>query len=100
MEDRPLLGETSENWRYHLAYMASFTLTRMRRPTRRDLLNIKIEHLTGELLESMIAILDREYRSSLRGDRTQGIDKVARSPDFTRRLRQVTIAARKFKIDR
>ncbi|GAB2331978.1 AIPR family protein [Streptomyces variabilis] len=100
MEDRALLGDTAENWRYHLAYMASFTLTRLRRPTQRDLLNIKIEHLSDGLLDGMMSLLEREYKASLRGNRTQGIDKVARSSDFTRRVRQATIATRRFQINR
>ncbi|MER6204897.1 AIPR family protein [Streptomyces sp. NPDC001642] len=99
-EDQPLLGETAENWRYHVAYMSSFTLTRLRRPTQRDILNIRVEHLTDALLGAMVNLLDREYRSALRGNRAQGIDKVARSEDFTTRLRQATIAMRRFKIDR
>lgn len=100
MEDKALLGDTAENWRYHLAYMASFTLTRLRRPTQRDLLNVKIEHLSDELLESMMSVLEREYKASLRGNRAQGIDKVARSSDFTRRVRQATVATRRFQINR
>lgn len=99
-QDRPLLGDTAENWRYHLAYMSSLTLTRLRRPAQRDILNIKIEHLTDALLAAMVSLLDREYRSALKGSRTHGIDGVARNQDFTTRLRQATIAMRRFKIDR
>ncbi|QDO01123.1 AIPR family protein [Streptomyces sp. S1A1-8] len=98
-QDRPLLGDTAENWRYHVAYMSSFTLTRLRRPTQRDILNIRSEHLTDALLGAMVNLLDREYRTALRGNRTQGIDRVARSQDFTTKLRQATIAMRRFKID-
>ncbi|MEU4656752.1 AIPR family protein [Streptomyces sp. NPDC023723] len=98
--DRPLLGDTTENWKYHLAYMSSFTLTRLRRPEQRDILNIKLGHLSDDLLGAMTNLLDREYRSALRGNRTQGIDKVARSQDFTTRLRQATVVMRRFKIDR
>lgn len=99
-QDRPLLGDTAENWRHHLAFMSRFTLTRLRRPTQTDLLNIRSEHLNDALLGTMVNLLDREYRGALRGNRTQGIDKVARSDDFTTRLRQATIAMRRFKIDR
>jgi hypothetical protein len=99
-EDRPLLGDTAENWRYHLSYMSSFTLTRLRRPSPRDLLNIRLEHLSDSLLEAMTNLLDREYRGSLRGgSRAQGIDKVARSADFTQRLRQSTVSLRRFRVD-
>ncbi|MFF7228516.1 AIPR protein [Streptomyces sp. 2333.5] len=98
-EFKTLLGDTSENWRYHLAYMARFTLTRLRRPTQRDFLNVKIEHLSDELLEQMTGLLDRTYRASLRGNRTKGIDRVARSGDFTHQLRQATVSLRRFKID-
>ncbi|MFC4494602.1 AIPR family protein [Streptomyces ovatisporus] len=99
-EVQELLGDTTENWRYHLAYMASFTLTRLRRPSHRDLLNIKIGHLSDGLLEDMARLLDREYRGSLRGNSSQGIDRVARSADFTKRIRQSTIAMKRFSIDR
>lgn len=98
-EDTPLLGETTENWRYHLSYMASFILTRLRRPSPRDLLGAKIDHLSYDLLETMARVLDREYKSSLRSDKGKGIDRVARSADFTHRVRQATIAARRFSID-
>lgn len=100
MEDHALLGDTSENWRYHLAYIGAFTLTRLRRPSQRDLLNVSLGHLSPALLEDMVGVLEKEYRSSLRGNRTRGIDKVARSADFTQRIRQAVIATRKFKIDR
>jgi hypothetical protein len=99
-EDAPLLGDTAENWRYHLAYLSSFTLTRLRRPTGKDLLNINMPHLSDELLESTIKLLDKEYRSSLRGNQTEGIDRVARSPSFTARIRQAVISTRRFGIVR
>jgi hypothetical protein len=99
-KDRPLLGDTMENWRYHISYMSRLTLTRLRNPEQSDLLNIRIEHLTDAVLGTMVNLLDREYRSALRGNRAQGIDKVSRSDDFTIKLRQATIAMRRFKIDR
>lgn len=98
-EDRPLLGETTENWRYHLAYMARFTLTRLRRPSLNDLSSIRIEHLSDDLLDAMTRVLDREYKGALRGDKGKGIDRVARSADFTHRIRQATIATRRLSID-
>lgn len=99
-EDTPLLGDTVENWRHHLAYMSSFTLTRLRRPTHRDLLSINIDHLSDELLEGMTKLLEKEYQASIRGNRTQGIDRIARDPNFTMRIRQATIAFRRFNIMR
>jgi hypothetical protein len=97
--DRPLLGDTTENWRHHLAYMSSFTLTRLRRPTTRDLMNIRVEHMTDSLLAAMTNLLKREYEGSLRkGSRAQGIDKVARSADFSQKLRQSTVTMRRFQI--
>jgi hypothetical protein len=99
-EDAPLLGDTAENWRYHLAYISAFTLTRLRRPTHKDLLNIDMQHLSDELLESMTKLLDREYRASLRGNRTEGIDRVARNANFTTKIRQVAIGTRRFNIVR
>lgn len=98
MEDAPLLGDTAENWRYHLTYMSSFTLTRLRRPTHRDLLNINMSHLSNDLLDSMIKVLDKEYRAALRGSKTEGIDRIARTSSFTSRIRQAVIAVRRFNI--
>jgi hypothetical protein len=100
MDYNTLLGETAENWRYHLAYMASFTLTKRRTPTERELVSINADLLSEDLIEQMIAVLDREYRSALRSNRTKGIDKIARSADFTHRVRQSTIGTRRFKIER
>ncbi|WP_106399852.1 AIPR family protein [Actinocorallia populi] len=97
-EDNPLLGDTAENWRFHLAYMSSFTLTRLRRPSHKDLLNINRENLSDDLLEKMTKILEKEYRTALRGSRTEGIDRIARSSSFTDKIRQATIATRHFGI--
>lgn len=99
-EDYSLLGGTSENWRYHLAYMSSFTLTRLRRPTHKDMLNISMNHLSDSLLEGMTKLLEKEYKASLRGNQTEGIDRIARSSSFTDRVRQATIAVRRFNIVR
>ncbi|QFY05350.1 abortive phage resistance protein [Nonomuraea phyllanthi] len=99
-EDRPLLGETKENWLYHLAFMSSFTLTRLRHPHARDLLNIDLAHLSDELLEYMIGTLDKEFRAVLRANKAGGVDRIARSPEFTNRVRQAVIAQRRFRIGR
>ncbi|MFC0036802.1 AIPR family protein [Actinomadura rayongensis] len=99
-EDNPLLGDTAENWRYHLAYLASFTLTRLRRPNERDLMNINLEHLSDALLEEMTKLLDKEYKASLRGSRTEGIDRIARNPIFTNKIRQAAVSTRRFNIVR
>ncbi|MEU5994246.1 AIPR family protein [Spirillospora sp. NPDC047418] len=98
--DAELLGGTIENWRYHLAYLSKFTLTRLRRPTPSDLLNISTDHMTDDLLERMTKLLEREYKAAIRGNRTEGIDKIARSHIFSTRIRQATIELRRFNIRR
>jgi hypothetical protein len=98
--DAELLGGTAENWKYHLAYLSKFTLTRLRRPESRDLLNISADHMSDDLLERMTRLLEREYKVALRGNRTQGIDAIARSQIFTTRIRQVAIETRRFGIQR
>ncbi|MBB6553365.1 AIPR family protein [Nonomuraea rubra] len=99
-KDTPLLGETIENWIYHLAYMSSFTLTRLRHPNERDLLNIDLAHLSDELLEQMTGALDKEFRSVLRVNKARGVDRIARSADFSERVRQAIIGQRRFEIAR
>ena len=99
-KDIELLGGTAENWRYHMAYLGSFALTRLRNPTTRDLLNIDLGHFTEDLLERIAKLLDKEYRAALRGNRTEGIDRIARSSTFTARIRQSLIEIRRFGIVR
>ncbi|MGP3979696.1 AIPR family protein [Streptomyces sp. KR80] len=100
MDYNTLLGDTAENWRYHLAYMASFTLTKKRSPSEREFLAIDTNSFSEDLIEQMVLILDREYRAALRSNKTKGIDRIARSSDFTHRVRQATLNTRRFKIER
>ncbi|GHC57750.1 AIPR family protein [Streptomyces cinnamoneus] len=99
-EVRPLLGETIENWLYPLASGSAYTLTRLRRPTARDLLNIDLDHLDTELMERMTKSLEQNFKSALRANKAGGVDRIARSPEFTDRLRQSIISQRHFHIER
>ncbi|MFE1191178.1 hypothetical protein ACFW6E_00040 [Streptomyces olivaceoviridis] len=58
-EDRPLLGDSVENWLHPLAAMSAYTLTRLRQPTPRDLLDIDLDHLSDDLMSRMTGTLDR-----------------------------------------
>ncbi|MFF4344882.1 AIPR family protein [Kitasatospora sp. NPDC001540] len=97
-QDRPLLGETVENWLYPMACMSAHTLTRLRQPTTRDLLNIDLAHLDNELMERMAATLDGVFKAALRQNKAGGVDRIARSADFTTRLRQTVIGQSRYHI--
>lgn len=99
-EDRPLLGETVENWLYPLACVSAHTLTRLRQPTTRDLLNIDLDHLNDELMERMAGTLDQNFRSALRNNKAGGVDRIAQNADFTAKLRQSVFSQSRFHIER
>ncbi|MFI1651836.1 AIPR family protein [Streptomyces avidinii] len=98
-QDRPLLGETVENWLYPLAGVSAFALTRLRQPTQRDLLNIDLDHLTPELMDRLVGVLDQSFKASLRNNKAGGVDRIARSPEFTSRIRQSVISQSRFHIE-
>ncbi|MER5775111.1 hypothetical protein ABT144_12620 [Streptomyces sp. NPDC002039] len=97
-QDRPLLGETVENWLYALAGVSAFALTRLRQPTRRDLLDIDLDHLTPELMDRLVGVLDQSFKASRRNNKAGGVDRIARSPEFTNRIRQSVISQSRFHI--
>ncbi|MFH8470780.1 AIPR family protein [Streptomyces sp. NPDC017991] len=99
-EDRPLLGETLENWLYHLAAMSAYTLTRLRQPIMKDLLNIDFDHLSDDLMFRMTGTLEQNFKSALRHNKAGGVDRIARTPDFTTRLRQAVISQSRYRIAR
>ncbi|MEU3599216.1 AIPR family protein [Streptomyces sp. NPDC006798] len=96
--DQPLLGDSQENWLYPLASMSAYTLTRLRQPTERDLLNIDLEHLDDDLMRRMTGALDTGFKSALRNSKASGVDRIARTPDFTSRLRQSVVSQARFHI--
>ncbi|MGW6562111.1 AIPR family protein [Streptomyces hydrogenans] len=98
-EDRPLLGETTENWLYPLAGVSAFALTRLRQPTHRDLLNIDLDHMTTELMDRLIGVIDQNFKSALRNNKAGGVDRIARSPEFTNRIRQAVVSQSRFHIE-
>ncbi|MFG2801139.1 AIPR family protein [Streptomyces pseudovenezuelae] len=91
-EDRPLLGETLENWLYPLAAMSAHTLTRLRQPAPRDLLNIDLDHLSDDLMSRMTGTLEQNFKSALRQSKAGGVDRIARTPEFTAKLRQAVVS--------
>ncbi|MGP4045324.1 AIPR family protein [Streptomyces sp. 2A115] len=99
-EDRPLLGETLENWLYPLAAMSAYTLTRLRQPSPRDLLNIDLDHLSDELMSRMTGTLEQNFKSALRQSKAGGVDRIARTPDFTTKLRQAVVSQSRYHIER
>ncbi|MGW1616548.1 AIPR family protein [Streptomyces sp. NPDC002285] len=99
-EDRPLLGETLENWLYPLAAMSSYTLTRLRQPTMRDLLHVDLDHLSDELMVRMTGTLEQNFKSALRHSKAGGVDRIARTADFTTKLRQAIVSQSRYHIER
>jgi hypothetical protein len=99
-EDRPLLGETLENWLYPLAAMSAHTLTRLRQPTPRDLLNIDLVHLSDDLMSRMTGTLEQNFKSALRQSKAGGVDRIARTPEFTAKLRQAVVSQSRYHIER
>ncbi|MFG2304526.1 AIPR family protein [Actinacidiphila glaucinigra] len=99
-EDHPLLGETLENWLYPLAAMSAYTLTRLRQPAPRDLLHIDIEHLNDDLMTRMAGVLEQNFKTALRQSKAGGVDRIARTPDFTTKLRQAVVSQGRFHIER
>ncbi|MFD8707925.1 AIPR family protein [Kitasatospora sp. NPDC059648] len=99
-QDRPLLGETVENWLYPMASMSAHTLTRLRHPTYRDLINVDLAHLDSDLMGRMANTLDSTFKAALRQNKAGGVDRIARSTDFTTRLRQAVISQSRYHITR
>ncbi|MFG3116756.1 AIPR family protein [Streptomyces sp. NPDC048197] len=99
-EDHPLLGETVENWLYPLASMSAHTLTRLRQPSPRDLLNIDLDHLNEALMTRMTGTLEHNFKAALRRSKAGGVDRIARTSDFTIKLRQAVIAQARYRIER
>ncbi|MBD3007559.1 AIPR family protein [Streptomyces sp. 5-10] len=99
-EDRPLLGETLENWLYPLASMSSYTLTRLRQPSPRDLLNIDLGHLNEALMTRMAGTLEHNFKTALRHSKAGGVDRIARMTDFTTKLRQAVITQGRYRIEK
>ncbi|RII20615.1 AIPR protein [Streptomyces sp. YIM 130001] len=99
-EDRPLLGETLENWLYPLASMSAYTLTRLRQPSTRDLMNIDLDHLNDALMNRMAGTLEINFKTALRHSKAGGVDRIARTPDFTIKIRQAVITQSRYRIDK
>ncbi|MFI8185887.1 AIPR family protein [Actinacidiphila glaucinigra] len=99
-DDHPLLGETLENWLYPLAAMSAYTLTRLRQPAPRDLLHIDLAHLNDDLMTRMTGVLEQNFKTALRQSKAGGVDRIARTPDFTTKLRQAVISQGRFHIER
>ncbi|MEU5355597.1 AIPR family protein [Streptomyces albidoflavus] len=98
-EDRPLLGDSLENWLYPLAAMSAYTLTRLRQPTQRDLFNIDLSHLSDDLMFRMVGTLEQGFKSVLRRNKAGGVDRIARTPDFTTKIRQAVVSQSRYRIE-
>ncbi|WP_245727738.1 hypothetical protein [Streptomyces vietnamensis] len=79
--------------------MSAYALTRLRRPTPRDLLNIDLDHLNTELMDRLTGVLDQYFKTALRNNKAGGVDRIARSPEFTNRIRQTVVSQSRFHIE-
>lgn len=98
-EDRPLLGDSVENWLHPLAAMSAYTLTRLRQPTPRDLLNIDLDHLSDDLISRMTGTLEQSFKGVLRRSKAGGVDRIARTADFTTKIRQAVVSQSRYHIE-
>lgn len=98
-EDRPLLGDSVENWLHPLAAMSAYTLTRLRQPTPRDLLNIDLDHLSDDLMSRMTGTLEQTFKGVLRRSKAGGVDRIARTAGFTTKIRQAVVSQSRYHIE-
>ncbi|MFI5681480.1 hypothetical protein [Streptomyces cellulosae] len=80
--------------------MSAHTLTRLRQPTPRDLLNIDLVHLSDDLMSRMTGTLEQNFKSALRQSKAGGVDRIARTPEFTGKLRQAVVSQSRYHIER
>ncbi|MGW2817400.1 hypothetical protein [Streptomyces sp. NPDC001415] len=80
--------------------MSAHTLTRLRQPSLRDLLNIDLDHLNETLMTRMTGTLEQNFKTALRHSKAGGDDRIARTPDFTTKLRQAVITQIRYRIER
>ncbi|MFJ9855440.1 hypothetical protein [Streptomyces sp. NPDC101150] len=79
--------------------MSAYTLTRLRQPSMRDLLNIDLGHLTDDLMFRMTGTLEQSFKSVLRRNKAGGVDRIARTPDFTIKIRQVVVSQSRYRVE-
>ncbi|WP_316745585.1 hypothetical protein [Streptomyces sp. MK7] len=84
---------------YPLAAMSAYTLTRLRQPSPRDLLNIDLDHLGDDLMFRMTGTLDQNFKSVLRRNKAGGVDRIARTADFTTKIRQAVVSQSRYHIE-
>ncbi|WP_248844324.1 hypothetical protein [Streptomyces hirsutus] len=94
-----MLGDSLENWLYPLASMSAYTLTRLRQPSLRDLLNIDLGHLSDDLMFRMTGTLEQSFKSVLRRNKASGVDRIARTADFTTKIRQAVVSQSRYRIE-
>lgn len=80
--------------------MSAYTLTRLRNPSARDLLNIDLAHLNESLMVRMAGTLEQNFKSALRHSKAGGVDRIARTPEFTTKLRQAVISQSRYRVER
>ncbi|MFI7352038.1 hypothetical protein ACIBSR_38010 [Streptomyces sp. NPDC049936] len=80
--------------------MSAHTLTRLRQPTPRDLLNIDLNHLSDDLMSRMTGTLEQNFKSALPQSKAGGVDRIARTPEFTAKLRQAVVSQSRYHIER
>ncbi|MGW5472348.1 hypothetical protein [Streptomyces chartreusis] len=64
------------------------------------MLKIDLDHLTDELLSRMTGPLEQNFKSALRQSKAGCVDRIARTPDFTAKLRQAVVSQSRYHIER
>lgn len=77
----------------------TLTLTRLRQPSPRDLLNIDPGHLSDDLMFRMTGTLEQSFKSVLRRNKAGGVDRIARTSDFTIKIRQAVVSQSRYHIE-
>ncbi|WP_435260347.1 hypothetical protein [Streptomyces sp. 1222.5] len=79
--------------------MSAYTLTRLRQPTPRDLLNIDLDHLGDDLMSRMTGTLEQSFKGVLRRSKAGGVDRIARTAGFTTKIRQAVVSQGRYHIE-
>ncbi|GGZ26455.1 hypothetical protein [Streptomyces poonensis] len=57
------------------------------------------DHLSDDLMSRMAGTLEQNFKTALRHSKAGGVDRIARTPEFTTRVRQAVIAQSRYHIE-
>ncbi|MFD8982984.1 hypothetical protein [Streptomyces sp. NPDC059564] len=50
-------------------------------------------------MDRLVGVLDQTFKAALRNNKAGGVDRIARSPEFTSRIRQSVISQSRLQIE-